>query len=310
MNKIKKIMLAGALTLTGLAAALGISRLGREEVRPQPTLEERANAEDNGVITVHTALRDGSQYTKEAFALAEDYFRENLGANVKFKYCKREEIPKNLDHLRNFAAIEENGETLGKKKVGEAKESITDEEIAKAIEHYATKGKGNAPKAVDLDALNKEVSEGYERIVENIAAEANLKESTIYLVEDKSKGSLNKTLGRDYMNKIAAKDLVHEMLHEGGLYHTHDFVNDDLEDFLEDGTPNVMSYQLPGKGKYGFGMTQAQKDEFRSYFAKGARYNELSSAGFDYLEFVKKYAEKKGYKMASEYKGNTRDGKK
>ena len=54
-------------------------------------------------VTIYVALQDNSVYSREAFDLASDYFRERVGLKFDFRLGSREDIPDTLDKRTTFA---------------------------------------------------------------------------------------------------------------------------------------------------------------------------------------------------------------
>jgi hypothetical protein len=88
-----------------------------------------------------------------------------------------------------------------------------------------------------------------------------------------------------YNPERLANLIIHELGHLFGLYHTHEFVNDPIHDFLPDGeTPNFMSHYLTEPG--GLGFTEFQKRLVHSYLSGGKVFEQFRQAGFDPLRYL------------------------
>jgi hypothetical protein len=104
---------------------------------------------------------------------------------------------------------------------------------------------------------------------------------------ESSPKSVDAQANRDWLANL----LIHEMGHLLGLYHTHEFVNDPIPDFLPNGkTPNFMSNEIAFKSH--LGAVDFQKRLIHSYLGKGKVYQQYAQVDFDplrYLELIKKY---------------------
>lgn len=97
----------------------------------------------------------------------------------------------------------------------------------------------------------------------------------------------DESANRDWLSNL----LIHEMGHLLGLYHTHEFVNDPVAEYLPDGkTPNFMSHLIAFKADLGW--VDFQKRVIHSYLVKGKVYQQYAAVDFDplrYLELIKKH---------------------
>lgn len=95
--------------------------------------------------------------------------------------------------------------------------------------------------------------------------------------------------------QLLAHLLVHELGHLMGLYHTHEFVNDPVEDYLADGlTPNFMSHDLTYPGELGF--VPWQRLVVHSYLSKGKVYEQYRRVDFDLLRYLERVKEANGFR--------------
>ncbi|MCL6622447.1 MAG: hypothetical protein K6T55_10130 [Syntrophobacterales bacterium] len=94
---------------------------------------------------------------------------------------------------------------------------------------------------------------------------------------------------------LLAHLLIHELGHLMGLYHTHEFVNDPVEDYLPDRiTPNFMSHDLTYPGELGF--VPWQRQVVHSYLSKGRVYEQYRRVDFDILRYLERVKEANGFK--------------
>lgn len=94
---------------------------------------------------------------------------------------------------------------------------------------------------------------------------------------------------------LLAHLLIHELGHLMGLYHSHEFVNDPVEDYLPDGvTPNFMSHDLTYPGELGF--VPWQRQVVHSYLSKGRVYEQYRRVDFDLLRYLERVKEVNGFK--------------
>ncbi|MEJ5328820.1 MAG: hypothetical protein WHT07_01530 [Desulfobaccales bacterium] len=95
--------------------------------------------------------------------------------------------------------------------------------------------------------------------------------------------------------QLLAHLLIHELGHLMGLYHSHEFVNDPVEDHLPDGlTPNFMSHDLTYAGELGF--VPWQRQIIHSYLSKGRVYEQYRRVDFDLLRYLERVKEANGFK--------------
>jgi hypothetical protein len=93
---------------------------------------------------------------------------------------------------------------------------------------------------------------------------------------------------------LLAHLLIHELGHLMGLYHTHEFVNDPVEDYLPDRiTPNFMSHDLTYPGELGF--VPWQRQVVHSYLSKGRVYEQYRRVDFDILRYLERVKEANGF---------------
>ncbi len=94
---------------------------------------------------------------------------------------------------------------------------------------------------------------------------------------------------------LLAHLLIHELGHLMGLYHSHEFVNDPVEDHLPDGvTPNFMSHELTSPGELGF--VPWQRQVIHSYLSKGRVYEQYRRVDFDLLRYLERVKEANGFR--------------
>jgi predicted Zn-dependent protease len=298
--------------IAGATAAGGLVSLVRYLAKQdkEPAEQEQDEQEEKKPITFYVALAADTNYMKEGFELAKEYFKERIGLDVEFVYCKENEIPE-LDHLTRFALVETNVEKMAENKYkGMADYDVNvDKDIEERVKRLKEQGKEPAaatehdePKNFrDLMRMSDEefdawVKKEWKDIYKDIGAEADGKASTVHLLPCNEFtgffGPRNKAI-------LNAKTIVHEIGHLAGLWHTFQYVNDDLEDRLPDQATNVMSYKMPllvRNRKYGFDMTEEQVKQMQDYFKGGETYKRLEEHGFEIADFIKTIAKERGYK--------------
>ncbi|MBI4451575.1 hypothetical protein HY642_06390 [Candidatus Woesearchaeota archaeon] len=143
---------------------------------------------------------------------------------------------------------------------------------------------------------------------ESLAGEARCERSTAYLVRSPALGvfaaarECNEFLGDtkeikeldDLVKRICANTIVHEIGHLAGLWHTHQFENDDVPEMVGE-LPNFMSYKELSEGKYGFAMLDSQKQQMQDFFKGGKSFRQLEKCGFDFGLYVEYMAAVEGY---------------
>ncbi len=94
-------------------------------------------------------------------------------------------------------------------------------------------------------------------------------------------------LNRSWMANL----LIHELGHLMGLYHSHEFKNDPIPEYIgPHRIPNFMGHDIAYKTELGF--VEFQKRLVHSYLGKGKVFQQYQYVDFDplrYLELVKKY---------------------
>jgi hypothetical protein len=89
--------------------------------------------------------------------------------------------------------------------------------------------------------------------------------------------------------------LIHELGHLLGLYHTHEFVNDPIPEYLPGGkTPNFMSHQIASRRDPGW--VDFQKRLIHSYLGRGKVYQQYAQVNFDPLNYLKLLKRYNGYR--------------
>lgn len=266
-------------------------------------------------IVIYTAIKDKSTYQKESFDLASQYFKNEIGLDVEFMFCKEEDIPKDdLDHRTKIALIEQDHDRRAMQKLNENFDEFSEGDIEQKIDEYSKYSLDSGTQTgndLDLDKLEKDIRELYLETYSTIAGEADTKNSTVYLIKNPTitnilslkKASIMLT-GKsspeldDWLMKQSAMTIVHEISHLAGLWHTFSFTNDGLEDNIGD-LPNVMSYNESGEGKYGFGMVERQKEQIKDYFKGGETFKKIKDYQFDINAFIENTAKEKNYKGMS-----------
>jgi hypothetical protein len=267
---------------------------------------------------------------EDAFALAAKYFREELGINLTFKDANRlselnhrtkigiQEI--DADQKSDLETLKHEKTLRDLEKMDLSKLTPRDRERMRAqirnaklmILHSRRKVyQSNRSTAGEADCENSRVY-----FVNDIVDREKMKDIMLALATNEitlSSAELMASLTgdeavrkvrairkeedekRNYLVKYNARVIAHEICHLSGLWHTQTFKNDNLEEFVKKGTPNLMSYQPIGESEYGFAMTQEQIDQMRSYFTGGQTYKDMEATGFCLEKYVLSQAEEHGY---------------
>ena len=301
-----------------LKYGLATAAVGMAGVAVSPLVRKLLQGEEEKPITFYVSLRPDTQYTQESFDLARQYFQERVGLNVNFVYSDK--APE-LNHLNKFALIEQTPEEraydfsktqksqeLTKKEVDSIiKDKAKRIEKLQSGEKLKSMDKLGVPNVTNMtdeeidEWIKKEEKELYdwagkerEKFYKRTSGEADLENSSVYLMP------INQSLisyfkGKKGFDKIAAGLIVHEIGHIAGLWHSFQYANDKIEDKVNDKT-NVMSYDLPGEGRFGFDMTPEQIQQMRDYFRGGEAYQRLQKHDFNLDKFTDEIAKERGYK--------------
>jgi len=257
-------------------------------------------------------MKKDSLYTKEAFELAKDYLQSEAGINIDFQFT--EKIPKDLDHRTRLAIreltideyVDSESGSYDPESRERAKERWTElgtQGLARTkqseIVFVQTKNKG-------LDIINKYINTGKRKLRNAQEKKKNIENSDMPEGQKKIKIAFADVdivcCRRDLedaekkLTRNAAKRLVHEIGHIAGLWHSHEWRNDGIEDMVN-GVPNVMSYNdAVLKGRYGFDMAESQKAHMRAYFEGGKPFQDMKRCGFDFVRYLDEIKRQRNYK--------------
>ena len=281
----RKFLKYGLITAAGLAVASPLVKLLFQEE------SNERNPKENKSINFYVSLKPDTEYSKESFDLARQYLQERVGLDVNFVYDKAPE----LNHLNRFALIE----TTGKNRANQRYSGSDLEQLSKEIEQDPDQETAKEFQKT-IQETDKLLREAYQDKYKNTAGEADLQNSTAYLMNAHDKGFLDLMaymgkLGDDFPEKLNAMTIVHEIGHLAGLWHSFQYGNDKIKDQVN-GKTNVMSYEMPGQGRFGFDMTNEQIQQMQDYFRGGKTYERLQRHDFDFKEFTDEIAKERGYK--------------
>ena len=285
---------AGVLVSKYIVSPLAKKVLGLDEAEKE--------TQENKPINFYVSLDPNTRYTRESFDLARQYLQERVGLNVNFVYDKAPE----LNHLNRFALVETENKDLALQQFNEVTSiELTDEEVEADIEKRIKRLKEQGaitpgdventeydvqPMEEFEEQLRKELIEHYQ----HVEGQADPKNSMVYLLP-LDKENIVRDFGKQEYQKYAASLIVHEIGHLAGLWHSFQYANDKIEDQIN-GKTNVMSYEMPGEGRFGFDMTPEQIQQMQDYFKGGKTYQRLQRHDFDFKEFTDEIARERGYK--------------
>lgn len=285
-------------------------------------------------VTVYVFQGENPTYFRRSFELAEEFLKEEIGLNVRFVYFSQGNLElKALDARNRLAIVETEAEVLVQKSFEEIR--IKDKEVKDIrdiksllegqIEKHGFKGTEyqtspylnlSTYRGMKIEDAVKRFNEFLLKMQRNYYSlnygETDLDERVAYLTKGRSfnfksvkiDNNTSRMFRTDKLTQIRlqAKTIVHEFSHLTGLWHTDQFKNDGIDDYLEN-VPNAMvkDGDLVGDGKYGFIMTETQKRWIRDFFDgkdSFAMYqsavNEKGKHNADALS--RKLAERFGYK--------------
>ncbi|MBW2979827.1 hypothetical protein KY360_00240 [Candidatus Woesearchaeota archaeon] len=228
-----------------------------------------AIAETKHETTFYVARMKRSRWRPEVFEHAMDYLREEVGVDAGVEYCSRSELEKampDFDVRTKVAIMEVPAADYARYSL--FTQFIHDEEFRnRGIEDW-------------LNFFNKRKNTALGMVSDRV----------IFLSD-----RFMVAFGKEYEKTERGSTLVHEIGHLAGLWHTHAYTNDGLEDYVGE-IPNVMSYKDPLLGKgWGFDMTPEQKAQMRDYFSGGETYRKRRADNFKIGDFFARLELERGY---------------
>jgi len=259
-----------------------------------------------------------SKYTDGAYNLVKEFYREKLGVELNFLYCKSEsEVPKDLDRRNNAIFIEKQYKGLSSmdQAIDELKRAHSEGKSEKLMGKLQSNVKFAGMREggrIDLKNNNvcvKYVGDEWKKL---FLLESDIEHAKFNIQENKYKNVSTKfweeSLKRykdklKYMSellsdKMSAHLIAHELGHLFGLVHSFQYLDDDVENY-HGKIPNVMSYEktnMDPESKFGFGATDSQKKIVRSFLAGREIYKLMDQAGWDFGEYCRLFEKKRGYK--------------
>ena len=214
-----------------------------------------------------------TQYPPQVFTLVEEFFKEEVGLKINFQFYK-EDNTLILDHKTKFAIIED----------------IYSPSREEAIQ-FLTK-LGFTSQHPDW----KKLIEAYPQTLAG-GGRTVLLESTIYLWQSTQ---ILVSEDEEYI-KNKAFVVVHEILHLAGLWHTNTFDGDEtLVPYKSpDGIENIMvgiPTSTEQEGKYGWFITEFQKNKIKDYFSGGKTFEQMKNSNFDLDVYFDVVAQENGWK--------------
>jgi hypothetical protein len=298
-----------------------LEKIAEHEVY-QPIPVDSGKTTTKPQVTFYTVRIKDSYFSDEVYALARDFLREEVGINVDFRFCRKDEVPKDLDHRTKFMIEEKTGERYVSDRLRQLPKRLSDKDywerkFNNGGGHFAPEDSKIILKATSgpngrysLDIIKSQIKvqkdnlREWESEIRKVRASDDIpeyaKRHRIKSWEELIKNTkpLIKSLERDII-RTAAFTLLHEIGHFA-LWHTHLWENDGIEDYV-DGAPNVMSYERPiPKGKYGFALQPEQIDRMKDYFAGGETFKRFQRHRFNDLDLLSEIEEENDYVMTRE----------
>ncbi|MBW2995001.1 twin-arginine translocation signal domain-containing protein [Candidatus Woesearchaeota archaeon] len=266
--------------------------------------------------TFFVSMKKNSLYTKEAFELAKDYLQNEAGVNIDFQFTA--EVPRDLDHRTRLAIREQtldehvDFESIAGSYSPESREKAKEKwmELKGGTQGLArTKQSGIVFVQTEnkgLDIINKYINAGKRKLRNAQEKKKNIENSDMPEGQKKVKIAFadvdivccrrNIEDAEKKLIRNAAKRLVHEIGHIAGLWHSHEWRNDGIDDMVN-GVPNVMSYNdAVLKGRYGFDMAESQKAHMRAYFEGGKPFQDMKRHGFNLVSYLDEIKRQRNYK--------------
>ncbi|MBW2977923.1 hypothetical protein KY331_03700 [Candidatus Woesearchaeota archaeon] len=261
-----------------------------------------------------------SKYTDGAYNLVKEFYREKLGINLNFVYCKSEsEVPKNLDRKNNAIFIEKQykGVRGMSEPINEMNRAHSEGKSEKIMgKLWANVKFAGMREGGRIDLKNNKVCVKYvgDEWKNLFREEGSIEHAKRNLEDNKYR---NDTQGikwwegrlKSYKNQLkyssellsdkkSAHLIAHELGHRFGLVHSFQYLDDDVEDY-HGKVPNVMSYEktnMDPHSKFGFGANESQKRIVIDFVSEGETYKLMVEAGWDFGKYCKLFEKKKGYK--------------
>lgn len=282
-------------------------------------------------VKVYVSLLPNSQYQPESFEMASRFFREEAGIDMRFEFCKRDEIPyETIDKRLKLAIIEKSVEE-DYKKVGINIEVYHDEAIeqlksgdprlfkrASKIDYenmkrylefeahqryeglsFTEEGKIillNKPQDADFIRDYKAMKPLLEKSIEADYALLSENSSRMLRISIAEKEKSLKKIDECYNAIIRSQKLtiIHEIGHQASLLHSDSFFEHKLMiRFRREN--NIMNKEEKSRNE-NYGLTAQQISKLRDYFSGGETYRIFKELGFDLEKYLDALQREKGYR--------------